>query len=236
VSNPVYLCPSLTGDVVLLDGPEGRHAATVKRTRVGEVVDLVDGAGTRCTGSVTAVSKDTITVAVSSRTTEPAPSPRLTLVQALAKGDRGELAVELATEVGVDEVLPWSAARCVVRWDGERGTKALERWRATAREAGKQARRAWFPVVGALVTTAQVAQLPGTVLVLHEAAPVPLTAVDLSGDVVLVVGPEGGITDEELQLFVEAGATAVRLGPTVLRTSTAGASALAVVSSRTGRW
>lgn len=236
MSNPVYLCPSLTGDVVVLDGPEGRHAATVKRTRLGEVVDLVDGRGTRCTGAVTATTKDTLTVDVRSRTTEPAPSPRLTLVQALAKGDRGELAVELATEVGVDEVLPWSATRCVVRWEGERGAKALERWRVTAREAAKQARRAWFPEVGEPVGTAAVAALPGTVLVLHEAASVPLTSVDLSGDLVVVVGPEGGIGDEELQVLTAAGATAVRLGPTVLRTSTAGAAALAVLSARTGRW
>ena len=258
MSNPVYLCPSLTGDVVVLDGPEGRHAATVKRTRVGEVVDLVDGRGTRCTGPVTATTKDTLTVAVQSRTTEPPPAPRLTLVQALAKGDRGELAVELATEVGVDEVLPWSAARCVVRWEGERGAKALERWRTTAREAAKQARRARFPEVGAPVTTAQVAALPGTVLVLHEAASLPLTAVPLLGSgldergdassasgsvtgidkagIVVVVGPEGGISDEELQALTAAGATAVRLGSTVLRTSTAGAAALAVLSARTGRW
>jgi 16S rRNA (uracil1498-N3)-methyltransferase len=236
VSNPVYLCPSLAGDVVVLDGPEGRHAATVKRTRVGEVVDLVDGRGTRVTGAVTATTKDTVTVAVRSRTAEPAPSPRLTLVQALAKGDRGELAVELATEVGVDVVLPWAAARCVVRWDGERGAKGLERWRSTAREAAKQARRAWFPEVGEPVTTAQVAALPGTVLVLHEGAATPLASVDLAGDLVLVVGPEGGISDEELQELTAAGATAVRLGETVLRTSTAGAAALAVVSSRTGRW
>lgn len=258
MSNPVYLCPSLTDDVVLLAGAEGRHAATVKRTRVGEVVDLVDGRGTRCTGTVTATTKDTLTVAVASRTTEPQPAPRLTLVQALAKGDRGELAVELATEVGVDEVVPWSASRCVVRWDGERGAKALERWRATAREAAKQARRSWFPEVGEPLTTAAVAALPGTVLVLHEAATLPLTAVPLLGPrpddlgdassasgsvteidkagIVVVVGPEGGISDAELAVLTSAGATAVRLGPTVLRTSTAGAAALAVLSSRTGRW
>jgi 16S rRNA (uracil1498-N3)-methyltransferase len=258
VSNPVYLCPSLTGDTVVLDGPEGRHAATVKRTRVGEVVDLVDGRGTRVTGPVTAVTKDTLTVAVETRTTEPPPSPRLTLVQALAKGVRGELAVELATEVGVDEVLPWSASRCVVRWDGERGAKGLERWRATARGAAKQARRAWVPEVGEPLTTAQVAALPGTVLVLHESAAAQLTAVPLLGTrlvevsdassapgsvtgidkagIVLVVGPEGGVSDEELEVLTAAGATAVRLGATVLRTSTAGAAALAVVSARTGRW
>ena len=233
MSRAVYLCPSLTGDVVVLDGPEGRHAATVRRTRVGEVVDLVDGRGTRCTGAVTATTKDSLTVAVSSRTTEPPPSPRITLVQALAKGDRGELAVELATEVGVDEVVPWSAARCITRWDGERGAKGLERWRATAREAAKQSRRSWFPEVRESLTTAQVAALPGSLLVLHESASVPLSSVAVEGDVVLVVGPEGGITDDEL---AQLGGTAVRLGPSVLRTSTAGAAAIAVLSTRLGRW
>lgn len=236
MSNAVYLCTSLGGDTVVLDGPEGRHAATVKRTRVGEVVDLVDGRGTRCTGTVTATTKDTLTVTIQARTTEPAPSPRTTLVQALAKGDRGELAVELATEVGVDAVIPWTAARSVVRWEGDRGAKALERWRATAREAAKQARRAWFPDVAEPLTTGEITGLPGTVLVLHEAATVQLTSMELSGDVVLVVGPEGGVSEEELRVLTDAGATAVRLGPTVLRTSTAGAAAIAALSARSGRW
>jgi 16S rRNA (uracil1498-N3)-methyltransferase len=236
VSRPVYFCLLLDADVVVLDGVEGRHAATVKRTRVGEVVDLVDGRGNRCTGTVTATTKGSVTVAVQTRLVEPPPSPRITLVQALAKGDRGELAVELATEVGVDAVVPWAASRCVVRWEGERGEKALERWRVTAREAAKQSRRAWFPSVTGLVQTADIAAIPGTLLVLHEAAGTPLTHVELEGDVVLVVGPEGGLTDEEVQALGEAGGTAVRLGGSVLRTSTAGAAAIAVVSARTGRW
>ncbi|MGB8649215.1 MAG: 16S rRNA (uracil(1498)-N(3))-methyltransferase [Mycobacteriales bacterium] len=236
MSNPVFLCPDLAGDRVVLDGPEGRHAAVVVRLRVGEVLDLVDGVGTRCTGEVTQVAKDALTVAVTSRVLEAAPSPRITVVQALAKGDRGELAVELATEVGVDEIVPWAAARCVVEWRGERGAKALERWRSTARAAGKQSRRAWFPVVRELATTGQVASLPGTLLVLHEGAETPLASVPLPGDVVLVVGPEGGVTGQELEVLQAAGATAVRLGPSVLRTSTAGAAAAAVVSARTGRW
>ena len=128
---------------------------------------------------------------------------------------------------------PWAAARCVVSWSGERGAKALERWRSTAREAGKQSRRAWFPEVTALHTTAQVAQLPGTRLVLHEEASQPLSGLALTGDVVLVVGPEGGIGAEELAAL---GGAPVRLGPSVLRTSTAGAAAAAVVSATTGRW
>lgn len=234
MSNPVFLAPDLSGDTVLLDGPEGRHAALVRRLRVGEVVDLVDGVGGRVTGPVSATTKETVTVAVAQRSTEPPATPRITLVQALAKGDRGELAVELATEVGVDAVLPWNASRCVVRWDAQRGPKALERWRSTAREAAKQSRRAWFPTVGEVVSTAQVAALPGQLLVLHESAVEPLSSVALTGeDLVLVVGPEGGISDEELTAL---GGTAVRLGPSVLRTSTAGAAAAAVLSARTARW
>jgi 16S rRNA (uracil1498-N3)-methyltransferase len=236
VSNPVYLIDSLDGEVLVLDGPEGRHAATVKRTRVGEVVDLVDGRGTRCTGTVTATTKDTVTLAVDSRVVEAEPTPRITLVQALAKGDRGELAVELATEVGVDAIVPWASSRSVVRWEGERGARALERWRSTAREAAKQARRARFPTVHDAVATSQIPSLPGTLLVLHEEATLPLSSLDLVSDVVLVVGPEGGISDEELQALLEAGGTAVRLGGSVLRTSTAGAAAIAVVSSLSGRW
>ena len=234
--NPVYLCADLSGDTVVLGGAEGRHAATVRRTRAGEVVDLVDGLGTRVTGNVTAVGKGTVTVQVTACVVEPPVSPRLTLVQAIAKGDRGELAVETATEAGVDEVVPWAASRCVVRWEGERGAKALERWRSTAREAAKQARRARFPVVREPVTTRTVAALPGTVLVLHESATERLVDVPLDGDVVLVVGPEGGVSDEELAVLTGAGATAVRLGLTVLRTSTAGVAGIAVVSARTGRW
>lgn len=236
MTNPAYLCPDLGGSTVRLGGPEGRHAATVRRTRVGEVVDLVDGRGLRCTGTVTAVAKDALTLEVTSRVQEPPPVPRITLVQAIAKGDRGELAVEAATEAGVDEVVPWAAARCVVRWEAERGVKALDRWRSTAREAAKQSRRAWFPLVHEPLTTAEVGALPGTLLVLHESAERRLAEVDLEGDVVLVVGPEGGISDEELAVLAEAGATAVRLGTSILRTSTAGVAAIAVVSARTGRW
>ena len=236
MSHPVFLRADLSGDRLVLDGPEGRHAALVKRIRVGEEVELVDGLGSRCGCVVVATTKDTVTCEVATRVLEPAPSPRVTLVQALAKGDRGELAVELATEVGVDEVVPWAAARCVVQWSGDRGAKALERWRSTAREAGKQSRRAWFPVVQEPSGTADLLTLPGQLLVLHEAASLSLSSVDLSTDVVLVVGPEGGITPEELEVFQAAGALVARLGPSVLRTSTAGAVAAAVVSSRTGRW
>jgi 16S rRNA (uracil1498-N3)-methyltransferase len=241
VSAPVFVAEDVTPDRIVLTGPEGHHAAKVRRLRVGEAVDVVDGHGTRAACTVAVVGRDEVVLDVQGRTTDPRPGPRLVLVQALAKGDRGELAVELATEVGVDEVVPWSAARCVVRWEGERGEKSLARWRATAREAGKQSRRAWLPEVHPPHATRQLLELVRSAtatLVLHEAAALPLAAVDLpvAGRVLLVVGPEGGLTDEELAELAGAGAAVVRLGRSVLRTSTAGAAAAAVVSARTPRW
>src|SRR4051812_1628030 len=226
MSAPVFLADDVTGDRVVLTGPEGRHAATVRRLRVGEEVDVVDGLGTRASCTVAVVGRDTVELTVVRRTTEPAPAPRVVLVQALAKGDRGELAVELATEVGVDEVVPWSAERSIVRWDGERGAKALARWRSTAREAGKQSRRSRFPIVTEAQSTAEVAELVRAAdasYVLHEAAvdPLALQAFPARATVVLVVGPEGGLTEREVEALTGAGAIAVRLGPSVLRTSTA---------------
>ena len=236
----LFLCEDVSGDVVVLTGPEGHHAATVRRVQVGEPVDVADGRGSRARCTVVALGHDTVELRVRERVVEPTPSPWLVVAQGIAKGDRGELAVELATEVGVDEVLPWAAARCIVKWEGTRGERALARWRSTAREAGKQSRRARHPVVGdpvgldALVTRAAGA----TTLVLHEQASQPLASVALptDGEVLLVVGPEGGITAPELAALASAGATAVRLGASVLRTSTAGAAAAAVVSARTARW
>ena len=236
----LFLHDDLSGDTVLLAGPEGRHAATVRRVKVGESVDLADGLGTRAACRVVSLGQDVVTLAVLSRVVEPEPAPRLVLVQAIAKGDRGELAVELATEVGIDEVVPWSAERCVVKWEGARGEKALARWRSTAREAGKQSRRARHPVLTTwLDTPALLERLAGTTcLVLHETAVESLasTPLPVDGEVVLVVGPEGGITDRELRQLEAAGGRPVRLGSSVLRTSTAGAAAASVVSARTSRW
>lgn len=239
---PLFLVPELPpGDRHRLDGPEGHHAATVQRLRPGEVLLLGDGSGGLARCRVTAVGKGALDLAVLERREEAAPAPRLTVVQAVAKGDRGELAVQAMTEAGVDVIVPWSAARSVVRWKGERGDKALERWRSVAREAAKQARRAWLPVVTSPVATAgacDVVRTAEAAYLLHEEASQPLAtaAIPVGGEIVLVIGPEGGITPEETEAFAAAGAEPVRLGRTVLRTSTAGVAALAVVSARTGRW
>jgi 16S rRNA (uracil1498-N3)-methyltransferase len=204
-------------------------------------VVLTDGRGLRADCRVTAVDHGQLELAVEARSEVPRAQPRLVVVQALPKGERGELAVEMMTEVGVDDVVPWAAARCVTQWKAERGDRALRRWRSTASEAAKQARRAWIPDVAPLHATSDVAQRLATAalaVVLHEAATRSLADVPVpdQGDVVVVVGPEGGITPEELRAFTDAGGSAVRLGPSVLRTSTAGTAAVAVLLSRTARW
>jgi 16S rRNA (uracil1498-N3)-methyltransferase len=225
-----------------LEGPEGRHAATVKRLRPGEAVLLSDGRGGLAHAVVDAAGRDTVDLTITRRADAGPPTPRVLLAQALVKGDRGELAVELATEAGADGILPWRAARCVARWEeGPRGEKALARWRSTVREAAKQARRPWLPAVEEPVTTAALARRVAAVdlaIVLHEAASERLADVPLPplGDLLLVVGPEGGVTDAEIDALVAAGARSVRLGPEVLRASTAGAVALGALGVLTARW
>ncbi|MGW4059541.1 16S rRNA (uracil(1498)-N(3))-methyltransferase [Amycolatopsis sp. NPDC004747] len=243
---PVFLAASVPASGrALLDGEEARHAATVRRLRVGERLVLSDGAGAmaRCVVEGVQTGRDAlVTLSVESSWTEEPPALRVLVAQALAKGDRGELAVELATEAGVDAIVPWRAARSVAKWeDGGRGDKALARWRATARAAAKQARRAHVPEVTEPVTTGELAGLVATTslaIVLESDVPDRLTDLALpdTGDVLLVVGPEGGITDDELAALREAGAQAVRLGTTVLRTSTAAAVALGALGALTTRW
>jgi len=225
----------------VLGGDEGRHAATVRRLVAGERIDVSDGAGYRLGGVIAAVGTGTVELRVETAGQDPAPRHRLVLVQALAKGDRDELAVQAATELGVSGVVPWSAERSVVRWEGPKRAKGEERWRSIVREASKQSVRATLPEVAPLATSGDVARLTevGTVLVLEPTAEDRLAALTLPADadrVYLVVGPEGGIAPGELDRFRAAGARLVRLGREVLRTSTAGPSALAVLSANSGRW
>ncbi|MFH9468413.1 16S rRNA (uracil(1498)-N(3))-methyltransferase [Streptomyces clavifer] len=244
---PVFVVEHLpSGPEFVLDGPEGRHAVSVKRLNPGEDVVLTDGRGRWAEGVVkTAEGRDRLVVTVAEDVREEAaPSPRITVVQALPKGDRGELAVETMTETGVDAIVPWQAARCITQWKGDRGLKSLAKWRSTAREAGKQSRRVRFPEVAEAMTTKQVAALlagADFAGVLHEdrnspSEPLATAALPDGGTIVLVVGPEGGVSPQELAVFAEAGAPAYRLGPSVLRTSTAGTAAAALLMGRTGRW
>ncbi|NTW39782.1 MAG: 16S rRNA (uracil(1498)-N(3))-methyltransferase [Cellulomonadaceae bacterium] len=253
MSAPVFLAEpgSLDGhgpgSSYVLEGEEARHAGIVQRRRAGERIDVADGAGVRLTCTIATVEPGRLVLDVVQRDDEPTPAVQIVLVQALAKGDRDEMAIEAATEVGVDEVVPWQAQRSVVVWRGDRAAKSRARWLATVRAAAKQSRRSRVPVVATAVTTtglaARVAQVVadgGLALVLHEEADAALTAVPvgLAGqrEVLLVVGPEGGISSEEVDLLTAAGASTVRLGPHVLRTSTAGPVAVALVCARLGRW
>ncbi|KQZ66462.1 16S rRNA (uracil(1498)-N(3))-methyltransferase [Nocardioides sp. Root151] len=245
MSLPVHLVPTLAGvaagDVVEISGDEAHHAVAVRRLRVGEHVVLTDGAGTSARGVVATTGKRVFTVEVAEPRHEERQAPSVTVVQALPKGDRGELAVEVLTEIGVDVIVPWAASRSVAVWRGDRVAKSHAKWAATAREAAKQSRRAWFPTVAPLATTEDVVALlgeAGVAVVLHEGATEPLSAISVQGSVtmVVVVGPEGGISDEELASFEAAGVRPVRLGREVLRTSTAGLAAVAALLAGTDRW
>lgn len=225
----------------MLAGAEGRHAGTVRRLAPGERVDLTDGSGTIAECRVTGIRPGAVELAVLARRAEPQPDPRLVVVQAIPKGDRGELAVETMTEVGVDVVVPWAAERCVVRWRADRADKGVARWRSTAVAAAKQSRRSWFPEITEVMSTGAVAERvrdARLALLLDPEASQPLGAVQPPpiGEVVLVIGPEGGISPQEAEVLVEAGAVGARLGPTVLRASSAGAVAAAVLLSASRRW
>ena len=234
----LYLNPSLeiavVGALVVLEGDEAQHANSVARARVGERLSIGNGRGLLVSGTVSAL--DPFELLVDEVHDEPPASPQLWLVQALAKGGRDELAVQAATELGVTGVVPWAAERSVTRWDGPKLDKGRARWQSIVREASKQAVRAWVPEVEPLVTTAAIAG--DVLLVLDPTAQVALTSVALleQGRIALVVGPEGGISPRECALLEQRGATRVRLGTEILRTSTAGPAAIAVLNARLGRW
>ena len=262
MSNPVFftapgtLNQQVPGSAFVLGGTEARHAVTVKRIAVGEAVDIADGAGKRLTGTVTAVAAGELTVECVDLAEEPRPGTRLVLVQALAKGDRDELAAETATELGIDAVIPWQAERSIVRWKAERAAKAHAKWQSVVTAAAKQARRAWIPEVRAAVDGAglQAAVAAADLaVILHEDAVRPLRQVleawlesDGPGEVVaddagsrevlLIVGPEGGISPREVTRLCDAGAVTALLGHHVLRSSTAGPAATVLASDILGRW
>lgn len=226
------------GDDITLTGDEGRHAVTVRRIHIGETILIADGAGTAARGPVIGIEKSTLTMHVDELITAPEKPLRFVAVQALAKGDRAELAVEVLTELGIDEIVPWQSSRSIVKWVPERAERQLAKWRNTAREATKQSRRLRVPIVSWPMTTAELAQrIPNTTLtlVLHEDAATPLTDLELpaSGEVMLIIGPEGGLSPEELSTFEEAGGKPVTIADGVLRTSTAGVVALAQVQALT---
>ena len=233
------------GEVAVVDGDEGFHASNVRRIRVGEQIDLSDGAGTLAHCVVEDTAKGRLSARVTERVDIMAARPSVTVVQALPKSDRSELAVELATEAGADGFVAWQATRCVARWEGPKVEKGLRRWEAVVRSAARQSRRPYIPSVEGVLSTAALTQrvadavaAGAVVLALHESATEPLAELPLAqaDSLMLIVGPEGGIADEEIAAFAAAGAKAVRLGPSVLRTSTAAAVALGAIGALTARW
>ena len=253
MSLPVFIHPDLsaarTGEAFSFTGPEARHAVTVKRMGEGERLELIDGTGIRLTLTITAATgKDSLEGMVESIVTTLEPTPRVTVVQAIPKSERAELAVDLATQAGADEIIAWQADRCVAKWDGKKAPKAVAKWQAAADSAAKQSRRARIPQVRGPLTTPQLVQelrrdraacdaaAAPTVLVLHEEATASVKDVPLADDVVVLVGPEGGIGDAELDRLKDAGAVPIKLGPEVLRTASAAMVALAAIGMRTQRW
>ena len=253
MSLPVFIHPDLsaarTGEAFSFTGSEARHAVTVKRMGEGERLELIDGTGIRLTLTITAATgKDSLEGMVESIVTTLEPTPRVTVVQAIPKSERAELAVDLATQAGADEIIAWQADRCVAKWDGKKAPKAVAKWQAAADSAAKQSRRARIPQVRGPLTTPQLVQelsrdrasgdsaSAPTVLVLHEEATASIKDVPLADDVVLLVGPEGGIGNSELDRLKEAGAMPIKLGPEVLRTASAAMVALAAIGMRTQRW
>lgn len=232
-----------SGSVVGLSGTEGRHAVQVKRIAVGERLELIDGTGTRAVVAVTELSaKDRLMGVIESITYEPPPVPQVTVVQALPKSERSELAIDLLTQAGADVIIPWQGSRCVTKWaTPAKAAKGITKWQAAARAAAKQSRRAVIPQIRAVAATLDVEKLIATAdvaLVLHEKATLSIKNVtlDKAQNVLLIVGPEGGISDTELSAFQHAGAQAIMLGPQVLRTASAGMVALAAIGMRTARW
>ena len=239
----LYLNPALEpadaeiGARVSVTGEEARHAVSVARVRIGERIAIGDGSGFLAWGAVVTATSIELAIEVEEVRHDAEPEPPLWLAQALAKGDRDELAVQAATELGAAGVIPWAAERSVSRWEGLRAAKGRERWASIVREASKQAIRSRVPDVAALATTAHLAALPGQLLILDPLADLAVTEVPLGPErITLIVGPEGGISAREFGLLTESGATRVRLGSEVLRTSTAGPAALAVLNVRLGRW
>ncbi|MET3369497.1 UNVERIFIED_CONTAM: 16S rRNA (uracil1498-N3)-methyltransferase [Jeotgalibacillus campisalis] len=257
MSNPVFFTAAgslghvIPGSTFVLEGPEARHAVAVKRLAAGESVDIADGSGVRLIGTVSDAGSSTLTVKASEVVHEEQPKIRLVLVQALAKGDRDELAIETATELGIDAVIPWQSERAIVRWKGERAAKAHAKWQSVVTAAAKQARRAWIPEVRSIVDTANLAKAVAAAdlaIILHEDAKNPLRTVleqsdalphDAAGpprEVLLIVGPEGGISPREVTRLSDAGAVTALLGHHVLRSSTAGPAAVVLASDVLGRW
>lgn len=227
---------------VELVGDEARHAVQVARVRSGDRFEVSDGNGWRADATVTAADKSRVECSVDNPRADSEPPLRFVLAQALAKGDRDELAVQAATELGVSVVVPWQSERSVSKWVGDKVVKGVARWTAIVREASKQSMRSRIPIVAQPMFTAEIcANEPNAAwIVLDPRGEQTLSSwFEVAGrpaTIGIIVGPEGGVADNEIDDLRASGATSVRLDGPILRTSTAGPAAIAALLALGGVW
>ena len=242
---PLFISPipsdTKTGSKIRIAGAEAKHAMSVRRLQVGEAIAVSDGQGNKARGKVSQLSKDFLELDVESLEKLERPTPKLVLVQALAKGDRDEMAVQACTELGIQTVIPWQSERSVSIWKPEKQDKHRVRWQTIATEAAKQSLRPFIPVVEQVLGTRELAERLkqfDLTLVLDPTSTTPLTGISVAGhqSIAIVVGPEGGISPEELEVFRSAGLSLVGLGSGILRTSTAGVAVVSYLQATLGNW
>jgi 16S rRNA (uracil1498-N3)-methyltransferase len=226
----------LESDRLTIEGEDARHLAVVRRACPGDLVRISDGRGTIVEARLTSVAPGAVGAEVLARTLTPAPRPSVVVHQGLAKGDKVDGVIRHLVEMGVDGIVVFEAGRSVARWDPARQAAAARRWATIAREAAKQSHRAWLPALsGPLAVGGAAAEGRGLGLVAHPAARSRLRDVlaeqgpAVPESVWVVVGPEGGLSGEEVAAFAAAGAVPVSLGPQILRTETASVVAAALV-------
>jgi 16S rRNA (uracil1498-N3)-methyltransferase len=226
------------GNTQELSGDEGHHAVAVMRLSVGEQIKIADGSGNWVSGTITEVNKKSLKIDVAERGSAQAGKPELTVVQAVTKSDRAKEMLELLTVGGADQIIPWQAERCISKWQSD----SAQKWMSAIKEAAKQSRRVKLPTLGDEVSTNQLLKLfqpSDKVIVLHESSSTGVSQINISKEVeriILIIGPEGGISDSEISQLESAGAVTARMGDLVLRSAHAGFAALAAIQSSIGRW
>jgi 16S rRNA (uracil1498-N3)-methyltransferase len=227
-------------NLIEVSGDEAHHAIKVLRINVSEEILISDGAGNWVRASVENIEKKTFTAKVLERGFQPEKSPRLIVVQGLPKSDRVKDAIEILVESGVDQIIPWQADRSISKWQKD----SLDKWQSAAVAATKQSRRFRKPEIIDGLSLSQLLEIESensAVLVMHESATTKLSEVVTSkfagmSEIIIVIGPEGGISESELTVLEGAGAHIVGLGPEVFRSAHAGGAALSAVSALIGRW
>ena len=227
-----------SGSTQELSGDEGHHAVKVMRLQIGEQIKIADNLGNWVSGAITEVGKKSLKINVSERGNAEHLKPELILVQAVTKSDRTKEMLELLTVAGADQIIPWQAQRCISKWKSD----STDKWLTTIKESAKQARRVKLPVLSDAVTTNQLVKLfqaEDQIIVLHESAQLNLSQfnfVEYTKRILIVIGPEGGISEEEIAQLTSAKAVVVRMGENVLRSAHAGFAALSGIQTLIGRW